>query len=298
MAGGGPGPATPINLFEARLKTDLAGVSNTLTLLPYNGNAILVNGQRVIVPGGGMTRAVGDNLITVAGADFGAAGSVSTLYYVYVSNARATFSPLSIRLSATPPSLVNGVKYLNTSGNALNWRFVGWVRLNATPQFESSLTKRFIANQYNRIATELFTCPGYADVDAFTSYSTSSATWVEANGGTGSKIEFISNGEDAVEYIALGSGINDTFGQRVFLGVGEDSATSPVTACFNVAVVANLPEALHAGKNTTFSEGYHFLDLLITISVSIGTATYYASQPRSGAAADPATTHLQAYVMV
>lgn len=112
MAGGGPGNSSGGNVFQARLNTALGGQSNTLTLLPYKGNQILVGGRVVTVPSLGLTRLVTDNIISGSGADSGSPGIANSLYYVYVSNNLATFSPSSIRLSSTPPVLVNGVKYL------------------------------------------------------------------------------------------------------------------------------------------------------------------------------------------
>ena len=85
MADGGIGNQSPATLFQARLNTT-PGVSNTLTLLRYAGNKVVVSGQTVVIPGGGLSRLVTDHLIGPTGADSGAAGVASTLYYVVAAN--------------------------------------------------------------------------------------------------------------------------------------------------------------------------------------------------------------------
>jgi hypothetical protein len=294
MAGGGPGPAVPLNLFEARLRTNQNGTTNTLELLPYKGNRIEINRRMVRLPGGGFTQGVGSNLITAAGADSGAAGAASTLYYVYVSNALATFSPSSIRLSATAPSVVNGVRYLGAAGNALNWRFVGWVKLNATPNFESSDTSRFIVNYYNRLILSLFNCPGYVDNNTQAGYATSSVTWVGMNGGAASKLNFIANGEDAVSYEAIGAAIA-TNGQPT-LGVGEGSSTTAKksNAGFSIATAVI---SMSVSSSYTPPEGATFLDLLVASPTGAAVTFIIDFARTTGDAADPAETYISAQVM-
>jgi len=294
MAGGGPGNSSGGNVFQARLNTGLGGQSATLTLLPYKGNQILVGGRTVTVPSAGMTRLVTDHLITATGADSGAAGIASTLYYVYVSNPLATFSPSSIRLSATPPTLVNGVNYLGTSGNALNWRFVGWVQLNGTPQFESSLLNRLIVNYYNRQKLPMYVNPGYVDDNAPTVITMGNAilTALSVYVGSGvSRATFISNGEDAVSYamtmpVSLGNG-----GVTIF-GVGEDSATSAAVGTITSQGPGNANGSVV--NATLFGVGTHFLEMLGAI---FGAAcSFYADIGRTGSAADVPGTVLSATV--
>ena len=89
---------------------------------PLFKNTIYVNTQEVNI-GSGKYFALGtDNLIDANGDNTGSASiSDNTLYYVYISNSLATYGALTLRASTSSPT--NG--YLNTSGNAANWRFVG-----------------------------------------------------------------------------------------------------------------------------------------------------------------------------
>jgi hypothetical protein len=293
MAFGGPGnrgSAGAAAQFGARMITG-GGASNTLTLAPYAGNLILINGITVTVPALGFTRLVSDDLITALGADSGGPGSPSTLYYVYVSNALASFSPSSIRLSATAPTLVNGVKYLGAAGNALNWRFVGWVFLNATPQFESDIGKQLICNYYNRLSLPLFTCPQYVDADTFTEYTVPlGAAYAPINGGVADFLEFISNGEDAIQVQAQVF-IDDADIFRY--GIGVDSNTGIVVG----AQVSNTESEFTCDSiqySETLSEGHHSV-YLNALSLGAG-STVVASMAYEGSAHAPAATYIQASI--
>ena len=292
MAEGGGGSQSPATLFQARLKTDLAGVSSTLTLNRYQGDKVVVSGVTVVIPSGGLTRDVADNLISGTGTDSGAAGAASTLYYVYVSNARASFSPSSIRLSATAPSLVNGVKYLGAAGNALNWRFVGWVRLNATPQFESSLTARLIVNYYNRLRLPLMANPAYVDDNAVTTYTVSSVTYVELNGGVGARVNFISNGEDethlnGIFLTQVGAGFS------ALMGIGIDTVGGPEQCAIAGNAGINTTEA--TAYDEILAEGFHFAALL-ALSNNGTPYTFFADFTRDGGAHDPRGTMVRGFI--
>ena len=285
MADGGIGNQSPATLFQARLDT-VDGVSGTLTLRQYAGNKVVVAGLTVSVSSSGLSVDVTDNLIDAAGADAGAPPSPSTLYYVYISNRRSPFSPESIRLSATPPVLVNGVKYLGASGNALNWRFVGWVQPNATPEFESTTVNRLIVNYYNKRALSILVNPGYVNDDAYTSYLISSATFQKIHADA--EGSFISNGEDAValtlNYMVNtgGHGGNNLIG----MGFGSDYLTSP-RVCFTLQPDFNGNRGALAYSGLE-AEGLVPISLLGVCST--GTDEIYADSARFGAVADPRST--------
>jgi hypothetical protein len=289
MAGGGPGggvsPSVAQAGFFARLKTDLSGVSNTLTLLPYKGNTVLVNAKTVTIPALGLTRLVTDNLITALGADSGGPPAASTLYYVYVANSLASFSPSSIRLSATAPSLVGGVKYLGVAGNALNWRFVGWVMPNATPNFESSTIKRFIANYYNREALTLFCNPGYVNSNAFGTTLLPQASWALINGGVGDGFKWIGNGEDSSMIRASCMQDGASF---AYVGIslnGGDPANAGSQANLNTTVTADQQVEPLEGLNTADMWGF-----------GAGGSLFYHDVPRGGLAAGPSVTYMTALI--
>lgn len=290
MADGGIGNQSPATLFQARLNTD-GGVSPDLTLGQYAGSKVVVAGVTVAIPLAGLTVNIGDNLISAVGADSGGPPAASTLYYVYVSNRKASFSPESIRLSATPPSLVNGVKYLGSSGNALNWRFVGWVYPNATPNFESSLESRLICNYYNRLTLPLFICSGYTDADDATFVSIpTGTTWVGFDDGiTPNRLNFISNGEDAVQYMGFAGSKSSL---SWYLGIAEDSNVSPsIQTVQNTVPGATVSSSV--GRPSLLAEGFHFVRLL---GIAFGGTDFWIDLPRQGALHDPAVMYLEASV--
>lgn len=296
MAGGFSGPPrVPRGTFLARLRTD-GGISSILTLLPFNGNQIEINRKLLTVPTLGLTRNVADHLIDGAGADAGVAPSVSTLYFVYVSNANATFSPSSIRLSATAWTTVNGVRYLGNVGNALNWRFVGWAKTDATPQFVSNETSRRIINWYNKLRLPLLANPGYVDDNAPTIYQVSSTTYVELNGGVGARVDFISNGVDAIDFSGIfcaqaGPGFSALF------GLGIDTVAGPESFCLVGATGTIVNETATTRYCDILSEAAHFVALLGLTNSGSAAANIFADFERDGAASDPRGTLVRGTVM-
>ena len=292
MADGGIGNQSPASLFQARLLT-ANNVGPTLKLGQYNGNKVVVSGQTVVVPGTGLQVLVGDNLINATGADAGAAGAANTLYYVYISNQKSPFSPSSIRLSATPPIPVNGVKYLGNTGNALNWRFVGWVQLNATPNFESSLTRRTIVNYYNRLLATLISCPAYIDDDAAQTYVVNSAVYVPINGGVDDSLFLIANGEDAAAYSVSGACSTPDV---LRVGIGVDSLTTPKVSTQTPAIAGGVG-ALFVETSDILAEGFHKITYL-ALSVAGLNSTVVADLPREGGTKDPFLTFIEANVYI
>ena len=220
----------------------------------------------------------------------------STLSYVYRSNASASYAASSTRASATAPTAYRGAKYLATSGNGAAWRFIGWVRTNASTQFADTDTSKLVTSYVNARPRRLFSCPGYSDNNTLSSYTTTSTTWTAANGGTGSKLDFVSDAIHPVKYAGRCSalGASATTG---LLGVGEDSTTAAAIGAFTGATTVAGQVYGHAsvGRALMMSEGYRFLELLI-VNTAATTLTIYSDDARRGAAADPPLTYIEATV--
>jgi len=114
-------------LRDSTTQISLNGLSGTSKLIEINGAYLDLSSAIVCL--------TSDNLLSSTGADSGGAAAASTIYYVYASNASASFAPSDLRLSATAPT--NG--YLGASGNALNWRHVGWLATNASTQLADAM---------------------------------------------------------------------------------------------------------------------------------------------------------------
>ena len=275
-------------LFQGRL--DLTS-STQITLLRHNGGKIVV-GTEYVDPGSGLILVTTDNLITSTGVDAGGAMAANTLYYLYVSNSLASFAPIDLRASTTAPSLVGGVYYLGSSGNALNWRFAGLARTNGSVQVEDNTTNRLLLNYYNRKKKTLLAAPGYIDGNSFSSYTTSSTAWTPANGGTGSRISFLSFGSDnEVEFHAHFIA-DPSVSQIAALGISALDSTT------DTKVMTQTPTGARGIGSISWStlptDGYHTCDLLVRVSGGVG--IYYADNERGGAVSDPYLTYLHGIV--
>lgn len=282
-------------VFNARMQLDSA---TQISLQRFAGSRVSVNGEIITLDSSGLTCSTTAMRIGATGTDAGAALTTNTLYYVYVSNNSATYAPRSLRCSTTAPSSYNGIKYLATSGNGANWRFVGWVRTNGSTQFVDSDTQRFVINYYNRRDLRLLTCPGYNDNNAATTYTeAAAANWKEVNGGTNSRISFIANGEDAVTPIAqLYAEPNDPAVDFWEIGIGRDAITE-------VRKIASTPYATQvcSGSVTVSdahvpSEGFHEFLLVIHVPTATTNIVVYADSDRDGSTVDPMMTYIECVI--
>ncbi len=263
--------------------------TTSIRLDRYTGDTVEVNGLNVSIGSGGLTLNSTDNLLSSDGTNSGGSMAASTLYYVYVSNANASYAPSSLRASATQYTTLNGVRYLAASGNGANWRFVGWVRTNSSTQFADSETQRFVINYYNRLDKMLFVCPAYANDNAVTSY-TASGNWAKAHSGTDSTVAFISNGED-VSFIQIQAVYDTAASQNPHAGPGIDS-TAPTKMGSGYS---NTVQTITVNDSQVLSEGYHTVDLYL--ATSGGAITFYADRGRiGGASVDVKATFLTAII--
>lgn len=295
--GGGGAAGAVVTLPEARQDLffgRMARVSATeIQLQRYAGKDVEVNGELVEIPAGGISMLNSDNTIDATGGDSGGSLASSTLYYIYVSNSSATFAPSDLRASTTAPSLFNGVRYLGTSGNAANWRFVGWVETDSSSEFVdtagsgSTAGARLVINYYNRLPLPIQAVPNFPS-----SYTTASTSYVQANGGVGGTIRFISNGEDGVWFSSHQVGSSSAPPAGGAVGVGVDSTTVPDADSVQYEEVTGTSYSSGAASTRFLAEGVHTLDLLIR-RLAGGTATFLSQSGVVGTKG----TYLQAMVM-
>jgi hypothetical protein len=263
------------SVFQARLVYSNPQVK----LMPYAGRNVEVGGETLLLSSSGIALSTSDNRIDSSGGNAAASMSASTPYFLYVSNSQATYAASSLRASTTAPSLLDGVKYLGTSGNAARWRFVAWVRTNAATQFEDTVTNRLVINYYNRQSLQIYLNPGYVDNNAQNTFNQTNSTWAALNGGTGSTGTYIANGEDTVSVVAFNGRTAVAPNGHAF-GIGFDTTTKAVTATI-------LP-----GNSTSFAtvtyaaipaEGYRTVSL-VGVNMNGGeTSTYWADCQQFGA---------------
>lgn len=276
----------------------------------YNGDTVEVNTEAMALGAGGYTLATTDNLITGAGADAGAAMAVTKLYYIYLGNSVASTFPSTLRGSTTAPTRApNGAYYLGAAGNALNWRFVGWVYTvsNAgTPNFADTggtpvaHGQRLVANYYNRVRKDLYYCPGYNDNNATTTYASASggaAAWVAIRGADACLVEFISNGEDSCDATIFVDATDGNASQLVAIALDGLDPMANVTDHGGWVAVA--PAQVWGGsseRKEVLAAGYH----TYTMVGSLGAGVFYAdfASGGSGAAHDVPGTRIEGSVWV
>ena len=276
-----PVPLVSSGTFQGRLQLDSA---TQISLQRYVGNWVDVDGEAVGITSDGLAVTTTDGLLTSSGGISATAAAATTLYYAYVDN-----TPL-LRLSATAPSAHNGVYYLGTAAGARGWRFVGWAYTDATPNFTDSVVSRCVVNYYNREWKDLYTCPSYSDNDAQTTHTTAGVNWSQATGV--SRVNFVSNGEDAVVLHADGLVSNDG-ANSTDIGIGIDTTTDCSRAASSTTKTQN---SIHVSFPDVHSAGVHTADLMVRVDG--GTGTYVADRPRQGATADPAATYLSGQIAV
>lgn len=295
FSGGGSQITGGISIEDALGASPTVGVrigwlsSNSLFLGRYANSRTVSNGLECNVSGS-LALTTAENLLTSTGADAGAAMAASTLYAIYIGNAAATFAPSQFRASATQPTLVDGVYYLGVTGNAANWRFLGWVATDASVQIRDDEQARHVVNYYNRRPLRLFTCPAYVDDNAQTTYAINKATFGPINAGSSDSVSWIANGEDAA-WLQATAQFTVSTGTAAYIGPGFDSSTQPDVA----AGCRSTGQSTTAGSAKTLAVGRRTGYLL---ACTQGTAyTVAADVLRLGAASDPAATFLDGWCL-
>lgn len=235
--------------YVGAAEIQLAGMYGTSGAITVNGEHVSCTTFKTVAPT--------DNLITAAGADAGGACAASTFYYAYVSNSLATTFPSDLRLSATAPT----AGYLGASGNALNWKLVGWVQTTAATAFASSLTQRLVCSKFNPRLVNLY-------VTESTSHSYTTATWRGWNGSsTSTKLEFITHEDHLGSLINISAIMGGNVGVAGTCGIGIDSATAATGASilYHASVLAageGVVRSTQAALSTVLAAGYHYVLLL------------------------------------
>lgn len=164
-------------------------------------------------------------------------------------------------------------------------------------QVNWTVTERGIWNRFNPIPFGLYTCPGYNDNSANTSYVISATTWTEANGGTGSRVKFILGEPQGMEFFAEAIMI-PAAGGFGSVSIGIDTITNPNSLKENPVAAQEVDLTItENNRGVPVGIGSHYAALLfvrltanVTVYADFGGSRYGASQ-------DPATTFLQGTVL-
>lgn len=253
------------NAFQGRLQRDS---TTQISLQRYGGDIVEVNGANVSIGSSGLTLAPSTHRIDNLGDEVASGMATNTLYYIYISNSSASYAPSSLRASTTAPQSYNGVKYLGTTGNAANWRFVGYAKTNGTGtngEFVDTETQRFVINYYNKRHRSL-------RVTEVTNTWTYGGGWRSWNNSTANRVEFIANGEDLVFAIFTASCAQGNNNPDVSIGLGLDSTSSPAAESTYGGSQTGQQSArptMTAVYSGTPSQDYHYLQALETADASV-----------------------------
>lgn len=219
--------------------------ATTLTLVPFNGNRLIVSSLPYYIPSAGVQ-------VTNAGT------VTSTTYYVY---ANVTSGAIALQLSTTSHATnsTNGVEVMSSDGTR---SLVGMARVSSTGVFADSITQRFVRSWNNRQSIAM-----YASADPGTKTNTS---YAELN--TTLRLEFCCWSTEAWNYQVSGNMQLVTAGvtEITYLAVAVDNTTTAAVAT-QIYLQQNgttygtaTPCATQAVRTT--GDGYHFVTPINQVS--------------------------------
>lgn len=153
-------------------------------------------------------------------------------------------------------------------------RFLGVCRTTGTPgQTESSRTKRFVHNYYNRVDLPMLR-PETTD-----NWNYTTATWRQANNSNSNQLAFVNSvAEDAIDCRVRAAFGQTDAGIEAAVAIGLDSTSAVASGCLFSAQSnsfgAGYLQVAHASYIEIPAEGYHTLTWL-EWSVATGTTTWY-----------------------
>lgn len=280
-------PTSDVHIVQGRLTltsgtpvtTSDVTAAGTLYFTPYNGNIVRLYD--------------GSNWLLETFSEISLALSISdnTLYYIYLDDDAATLST-----STTAYTTQDGVRVKTGDTTKL---FLGWLYASGANTAEDSEDHRGLINWYNQVERKLFTCPAYQDDNANDTYSFAAAggtDWRAINGGTGDKVEFVSDGVHPVNWTGAIVCANSAASDAMRIGVGEESTTTATAQSFEQTTGSGDIASASVAGGKVFAEGYRHLNLLGAIN-SGDTVTVVADFSRLGGSKDPFATYLVAWVM-
>jgi hypothetical protein len=283
--------------FEARLTLE-TGVPYSLTpqtakttiyLTPYHGNQIAV-----------YDGAAWDVLTLSGDISASLAGLTANLPYdvfVYDSSGTLTLELVAWTNGTTRATAIVTQDGIDVKSGATTRRLAGTILITGTTgQCEMSATFCGISNRYNLLPHGLFSCPGYSDGSSNSTYTTTSTTFVEANGGTGSRIKFVLCKERLTEIHMKFTGLHGSGGQAI-AAAGIDTITNPNTSVASAPGIFIPMYDVNNFNGVPLAVGSHYAALLFCAAAA-GTITAYADigTTRSGASQDSRTTWIQAAI--
>lgn len=229
----------------------LTKAGGSLSLIPFYGDYLTINGVPQKVPSGGVT-------LSASGA------SSSTLYYIYAYMNSGT---MTLERSTTGYAVSTSTGVAIKSGDGTR-TLVGMARTDGSSTWADTALQRFVRSWFND--------PGAACLNTFTTErTTTSSSLTEVN--TEIRCEFLAWSGETVQAAITGSGRKGTTTGNVSTYLSYDGTTtgpSNISASSGADVYYGL--SIPDMARTGLSEGYHYATLLGQ-SNSGGTAKWDAS---------------------
>lgn len=155
-------------------------------------------------------------------------------------------------------------------------RYVGTFRTSAVGQTEDTESSRLVFNYYNQVPRRLYACPGYSNNSANNTYTVSSTTWVQANSGTGNKLQVVLGDAQDVPYTVCA--MADATAGEFYMAVGVNTTSTASVIC---GLRPNQSSrGLSASRMAALGAGFRTLYMITRVTA--GTATVYADGTHSG----------------
>jgi len=241
--------------------TGVGVTSNTLYLVPWNGNRIcLWDGSRW-------------RLYTTAQLSLSLAGVVSgNAYDVFVyDNAGTLTLELFQWTSVTARVALGSQDGILVKGSDAKRRFLGSICSGTSGVVEDSAVKRFVWNAYNRLRRPLII------TDPTSTWTDNSNVWHQARANGANCVQLMcGNAYSMLDLDVTACFYASAVWVTVLTGVGEDVTNGIVnqTVCRGDSQVANGPVTFSTGRLQKFAPlGYHSYNWLLYVAPSGQTAT-------------------------
>lgn len=263
------------------------------------GDRLHINNKIVTITPSGFVRALtaGNNKITSTGTDSGGLPAATETLYAYVSNADASFSPLSLRYSSTTAPIAlgaageaDGYWALGTTGNARNWRYVGLLLFDSAAQVKRDTNRNYLFSFMNPKRFFGRIVSGYNNNDADTTYTVTGAGY-GAPTGTDDYHEFFHHPHYGTRCLFVVQTSANTAELRFGIENGDEGgARSAGIIPISTTPQRGVAELAFPGDETLSSGALSKFQMAFLHTP--GSATIIADLVRNGGPADPAATYM------
>lgn len=221
--------------------------ASVVTLIPFNGNKLLINGYPQVVPSVGVA-------LSSAGL------AATTMYYVY---AYMSSGVMTLEASTTGYATDSTTGVVIKSGDATR-TLVGLIYCKTAATFADTYAQRFVASYFNRRPRE--TVGGFSGNRT----TTTVGSFAEVNGEA--RTEFLTWGDSATQINYFGTIWTAAATYFTIWGVAVDSTNAAYKGRAYGFAYSSAAVPLGGGISGTLGEGLHYATIVAQVSAT-GTGT-------------------------